>query len=170
MTEIPGQPVLAGREPSPSPARGLPGLLRRHGDREETQSRCRQGRGHRGLPGPAAARPLPSGPCRVTSRGPRAPDWPPPPPVSRGRRPGPAPRAGAAAVPAHSLLGPPCARSSADVPGSPPSPRDRTRPPPPAHGPAGSPPPPRASAATASASPGFPARAGAADRACRHER
>ena len=77
------------------------------------------------------ARPLLSGPCRVTSRGPRPPDWPPPPPVSPGRRPGPAHRSGAAAVPAHSLLGSPCARSSADVPGSPPSPRDQTRPPPP---------------------------------------
>ena len=43
MTDIPGQPVLAGREPRPSPARGLPGRLRRHGDREETQSRSRQG-------------------------------------------------------------------------------------------------------------------------------
>ena len=43
MTEMAGRPVLAGREPSPSPARGLPGRLRRHGDREETQSRSRQG-------------------------------------------------------------------------------------------------------------------------------
>lgn len=58
------RPVLAGREPSPSPARGLPGRLRRHGDREETQSRSRQGRGHRGLPSPAAGPASPIGALR----------------------------------------------------------------------------------------------------------
>ena len=64
MTEMAGRPVLAGREPSPSPARGLPGRLRRHGDREETQSRSRQGRGHRGLPSPAAGPASPIGALR----------------------------------------------------------------------------------------------------------
>ena len=62
------------------------------------------------------------GPCGVTSRGPRPPDWLPPPPVSRGRLPVPDPCAGAVPGLPHSLQGPPCARSSADVPGSAPSP------------------------------------------------
>ena len=160
MTEMAGRPVLAGREPSPSPARGLPGRLRRHGDREETQSRSRQGRGHRGLPSPAAGPASPIGALRgdVT----RAPasrlaaaaarlSWPPSRPRPLRRRSSRPSALAPGTAMCSQLRGRPRLRAVSPAIGLGLR-RLRTAPPAPL------------------CLPGLPARAGAAGRACRHER
>ena len=94
--------MLAGREP------GLPGCLRRHGDREGHRAAPARGGVTGALRGDVTRAPA----SRLAAAAARL-SWPPPVPD---------PCAGAVPGLPHSLQGPPCARSSADVPGSAPSP------------------------------------------------